>query len=340
MIRESGFSALPVSRNEEEHPTVNEKTAITTYQVPARMTIDQAIAAWLDEKRADSERTADAYEETLHDFRAALQAAGLDLDSEPALIAPLAQGWCRSSRREGRYVTATTFNQRRSILSSFYKYAITYEVLQYNPLERVKRQKTGKKDAARPLSSSTIKAGLARIDRRVPEGLRDYALLSVALATGRRVSELAGLRYKHLHKDGDTCVLDFDRLKGKKTATNRLEAKTTRALYTYLEAAYPGQLLTLAGDAPVWVSFSDRNKGQALGTRTISAICERYLGTSKTHAPRHTLAVTMHHKGAKITDISRALGHSNVSITSDYLEEHLSYENPLAAALEEEFGIE
>jgi integrase/recombinase XerD len=319
---------------------MNDETAITIYQLPQRMTLDQAISAWLDEKRADSERTAEAYEETLSAFRDVLQSAGLDLDSEPALVAPLAQGWCRSSKREGAQVTATTFNQRRSILSSFYKYAITYEVLLYNPMERVKRQRVGKKDAARPLTSGTIKAGLARINRSTPEGLRDYALLSVALATGRRVSEIASLRYKHLHREGNTCVLDFDRLKGKKSSTNRLEAKTTTALYTYLETVYPGQLLTLSGDAPVWVSFSDRNKGQAIGVRTLSNICERYLGTSKTHAPRHTLAVTMHHKGAKITDISRALGHSNVAITSDYLEEHLGYENPLAAALEEEYGID
>ncbi|HYT34331.1 MAG TPA: site-specific integrase, partial [Ktedonobacteraceae bacterium] len=170
--------------------------------------------------------------------------------------------------------------------------------------------------------------------------MRDYALLSVALATGRRVSEIAGLRYKHLHRDGNTCVVDFDHLKGKKTATNRLAPRTTSALYAYLECIYPGQLLTLPGDAPIWVSFSDRNKGQAIGTRTLANICEAYLGTSKTHAPRHTLAVTMHNKHAKITDISRALGHSNVAITSDYLEEHLSYENPLAAELEDEFGIE
>jgi len=317
-----------------------EETAIAIYQAPERMTIEQAILAWLDEKRADSERTADAYEETLDDFRATLERAGLDLDSDPAIVAPIAQGWARHSRRAGAQVTPTTFNQRRSIISSFYKYAIAYEVLLYNPMERVRRQKLGKKDAAHPLASSTVKSGLARIDRSTPEGLRDYALLSVALATGRRVSEIAGLRYKHLRRDGNTCVVDFDRLKGKKSGTNRLAPRTTGALYAYLESVYPGQLLSLPGDAPVWVSFSDRNKGQALGTRSISNICEQYLGTSKTHAPRHTLAVTMHHKGAKITDISKALGHSNVAITSDYLEEHLSYENPLAAALEDEFGIE
>lgn len=313
---------------------------ITIYQPPQHMTLDQARLAWLDEKRADSVRTADAYEETLKGFRDTLRKVGLDLDSEPALVAPIAQGWCRSSRREGVTVTATTFNQRRSTISSFYKYAIIYEVLQNNPMERVKRQKLGKKDAAHHLSNSTVKTGLARIDRSTAGGLRDYALLSVALATGRRVSEIAGLRYKHLHRDGNTCVIDFDNCKGKKAFTNRLGVGTTRALYAYLECVYPGQLLTLAGDTPVWVSFSDRNNRQAIGTRTISNICEKFLGTSKTHAPRHTLAVTMHDMHAKITDISKALGHSDIKITSDYLEEHLSYENPLAAELEEEWGIE
>jgi site-specific recombinase XerD len=304
------------------------------------MTLDQCIAAWLDEKQADSVRTADAYEETLNDFRDMLHKLGLDLDSEPALVAPLAQGWCRQSKREGKTVTPTTFNQRRSILSSFYKYAIAYEVLQYNPIERVKRQKLGKKDIAHPLPSRTIKEGLARIDRTTPEGLRDYALLSLALATGRRVSEIAGLRYKHLHWEGDTCLVDFDNCKGKKSFTNRLAPKTTRALYAYLESVYPGQLLQLEGDAPVWVSFSVRNKGQAIGIRTLSNICEQYLGTSKTHAPRHTLAVTMNNEHAKITDIQKALGHSNVAITNAYLEEHSNYENPLAARLEDIFGIE
>lgn len=312
---------------------------IMIYQAPERMTLEQTRLAWLDEKRADSTRTADAYEETLKSFRDTLQGAGLDLDSEPALVAPLAQGWARHSVRPGAQVTPTTFNQRRSIVSSFYKYAITYEVLQYNPMERVKRQKLSKKDKAQRLSKQTVTSGLAKIDRSTPEGLRDYALLSVALATGRRASEIAGLRYKHLHRDGNTCMVDFDECKGKKSFTNHLEVKTTCALYAYLEIVYPGQLLTLSGDAPVWISFSDRNEGQAIGTRTLSNILKRYMNTSKFHATRHTLALTMHDKHAKVTDIQKALGHSNLAITSDYLEEHLSYENPLAAALEEEWGI-
>ncbi|SRR5579875_3475102 len=50
------------------------------------------------------------------------------------------------------------FNSCRSILSSFYRYAISHEVLPYNLKERVKWQKADKKDAA-----CIIKAGLAQI---------------------------------------------------------------------------------------------------------------------------------------------------------------------------------
>jgi site-specific recombinase XerD len=316
-------------------------TEITIYQAPDRMTLDQAITAWLDEKhnRSESHKTEHAYHNTLHAFRDALQSAGLDLDSDPALIAPLAQGWAGHSARAGHIVTPSTYNQRLAIVSSFYEYAIRNDVLHYNPMERVKRRVVRSKNAARPIAGTRVKSGLSQIDRSTPEGLRDFALLSVALSTGRRVSEIAGLRYKHLRRDGNTCIVEFERCKGNKHFTNHLEAKTTQALYSYLETVYPGQLLALPGESPLWVSFSPRNRGAAISTRTLASICETYLGTSKFHATRHTWAVTMNKKGARLTDISKGLGHSNVKITSDYLDELTGYENVYASQLEEEFGI-
>lgn len=301
---------------------MNDETAIAIYQLPTSMTLDQATRAWLNEKlgRSESAKTKHAYQTTLQSFRVMLSGAGLDMDSDPALIAPLAQGWAGHSARAGQTITPSTFNQRLAIVSSFYEYAIRNNVLPYNPIERVKRRIVRSKNAARPIAGARVKSGLLQIDRSTSEGLRDYALLSVALATGRRVSEIAGLRYKHLRRDGNTCIIEFERCKGNKHFTNRLEAKTTQALYEYLETVYPGQLLRLPGDSPIWVSFSPRNKGEAISTRTLANICEMYLGTSKFHATRHTWAVTMNKKGAKLTDISRGLGHSNIKITSDYLD--------------------
>jgi len=78
-------------------------------------------------------------------------------------------------------VSPSIYNNRLSILSSFYTHAIRKcQLLQYNPIERLDPRKVGKKDAARPLADSQVKAGLAKIDRSTVEGLRDYALLSIS----------------------------------------------------------------------------------------------------------------------------------------------------------------
>lgn len=306
------------------------------------MTLEQCIVAWLNEKHgtSGSAKTRLAYEETIHAFRATLRSAGLNLGSDAKTVALAAQGYAASSTSTRRVtVSNATFNQRLAILSSFYEYAMRFEVLAVNPIDRVKRRKLGKKDAAQPLTADDVKVGLQHIDRSTTEGLRDYALLGVALATGRRASELAGLRYGHLHRVGTCCHVVWPRCKGNTQMEDVLPEKTTRALYVYLHAVYGVQLGQLANDAPVWVSFSKQNRGQAIGVRTISHVCDTYLGTSKVHATRHTWAVTMHKQGASLQEIGRGLGHKNLKTTSDYMEEVLGYENPYASKLEDAYGL-
>src|SRR5262249_19702235 len=108
----------------------------------------------------------------------------------------------------------------------------------------------------------------------------------------------------------------------------------------YLHAIYGKDLTPLPSTAPIWVSFSDRNQGKAVSARTLQRVCDRYLGTSKFHATRHTWAVTMHKTGAKLADIGRGLGHSNLKTTSDYMEEQLEQINPYAETIEETLGFE
>jgi integrase/recombinase XerC len=267
-----------------------------------------------------------------------LTSAGRDLDAEASIVAPLAQVWADMSKREGETVSAATYNQRLAVLSSFYRYAMKHEVLTDNPTTRVDRH-VGPKHAAHPIDASGVKSGLKQIDRSTLEGKRDYAMLSIALATGRRVSELANLRYGHIQKQGEAALVIWERCKGNKKMTDVLHAKTTDALYEYLSAVYGKDLYQTAKESPVWISFSDRNKGKPISARTLQRICEKYLGTSKMHATRHTWAVTMHKQGATLAEIGRGLGHSNLKTTSDYLEEHLGNVNTYAATLEAEFGI-
>src|SRR5258708_27617810 len=53
--------------------------------------------------------------------------------------------------------------------------------------------------------------------RRPPRStLFPYTTLFRSLATGRRVSELANLRYGHIQKQGDTTLIIWERCKGNK----------------------------------------------------------------------------------------------------------------------------
>jgi site-specific recombinase XerD len=308
-----------------------------------RLSLDQLVIAWLHEKagHSESQKTRHSYEDTLRSFRAALQVAGLDLDGDPAQIALVAQGWAALSTNwaRPRTITPATYNHRLAVVSSFYHYGQRHEQLPANPIERVTRRVVRTKDAARPLSGEQVRAGLARIDRATPEGQRDYAVLVVALATGRRVSEVAALRLRDLQLVSGCCHLTWQRTKGNKQMQDLLKERATAALVVYLQTIYGPQFAEGDGERPVWISFSRQNAGQAVSVKTLSRICAAYLGSSKFHTTRHTWTVTMHRQGASLAEIGKGLGHSNLKTTADYLEELLGYENPYASGLEETFGF-
>jgi integrase len=231
--------------------------------------------------------------------------------------------------------------QRLAIISSFYRFAVREDVVARNPIETIKRDRKGKKEAARPMQEQEVKIGLEKIDRSTPVGMRDYALLLVALNTAHRAFELAGIRLKHLHFIGETCAIEWERNKGDKQMDDSLlPAKITHPLVIYLEAIYGTSFQNMSGDTPVWISFSKRNNEQAIGTRTISNVCKAYLGTSKVHATRHTWAKWMMDQNIPLSKIGKGLGHSNLKTTSDYTEELAGYSNPLAEELASAFSLE
>lgn len=314
------------------------ETSLTTFDAAS---LDLAIFAWLDakSKRSGSAETKSAYRDTLLDFRAALRSTGLDLDGDPRAVSLAAQAWAGGSK-VGRDVSPATYNQRLAIVSSFYAFALRAELLTgVNPIERVERRKIQEYGSAVALSASDVKRKLAAIDRTTPDGQRDYALLSVALSTGRRVTELASLRRGDLLISGDKVTLTFRRAKGGKTMTDTLSASTSKALIEYAYAAHGTGFMALPPSAPLWVSFSDRNKGKAISGQTIADVCEKQLGTSKVHALRHTFAHSMEQAGAKVSDIQARLGHESLATTGRYLASLNRADNPYADALAELFGL-
>ncbi len=210
------------------------------------LSIEARIGQWLHAKfqRSNSERTVEEYAAVLADFRTELQRTGLDLDAGDVQdLGARAQVWAARKRaRDGRPVSASTHNRRLAILSSFYTYAKRHDMLDVtsepirNPVELVERARMQAYAAAQALDAGDVADQLAAIDRVTLAGKRDYALLSLALSTGRRVSELAALRAGHIRRRGQRVTITWERTKGNKSAAARLLGITRRRLYSRLES--------------------------------------------------------------------------------------------------------
>ena len=289
-------------------------------------------------ERTGSAKTATAYATTLIAFRALLRDHDLDLDGDPALVALVAQGWA------GRGDPApATFNQKLAILSSFYSYALKRDLLNGgNPISRVERRPVQGYAGAIPLPYLEVRARLAAIDRTTLVGKRDYALLVVGLQTGRRLSELAGVRFGDMSLNGERLTVIWRRCKGGKVMSDTLPSAVTRAVAEYLHALYGDALNEgIPPDAPVWVSSSrNGSRGQALGIQSIADICAKRLGTSKVHALRHTFARAMEDAGAKVSEIQSRLGHDSLATTGRYLAALHRADNPHAERLVTLFGLD
>ncbi len=301
--------------------------------------LDLALMAWLDAKahHSDSKKTEQAYITTMTSFRIMLLQAGLDLDGDLNALSLLAQAW--AGRGDP---SAATFNQRLAIVSSFYTIAIKRGMLDGNPIARVERRAVDPYSGARALDYADIRTRMAAIDRTTPVGARDYALLAVALQTGRRLSELAALRGSGVHiVDGRQVRIDWRRTKGGKVMSDDLTSGVGRALVEYLHRIYGITFGGLPPEAPIWISFSRNGSGgRALSIRSIANICEQRIGVSTVHSLRHTFARGMEDAGAKVSDIQARLGHSSLATTGRYLQALKRSRNAQADALAELFGID
>jgi integrase len=245
---------------------------------------------------------------------------------------------------ESLAVSPSMYNQRLAIISSFYTFIQdTYKLKIPNPIRDVKRRKVQAYKAADPIPPGEVEQGLDSINRNRVEGLRDYAILAVALHTGRRAAEIAGMRGQDVKLQGrgkDARIRITFHCKGDKDIKDLLSPDTSAVLLDYLHARFGKQLQTIPPDAPIWVSYSRNNtNGKAIGIRTLSNIVASHLPTSKVPALRHTFTVGMLRSGAPLTDVAYHLGHTEIKITRLYAKELTGDENKYGEQLEKRFGI-
>jgi Site-specific recombinase XerD len=149
---------------------------------------DQALYAFLVEKgnRSGSRRTVESYSRMLWPFFA-------DLGKAPDRVKPAdVLAWVHGIGRSGRTPSSTTVGARIACLSSFYRFLIRMGLLVSNPCDAVERPRSVQ-STARGYSADEVRKLLGVVPDTVA-GRRDRAILLTLVLTGRRRSEVIGLR--------------------------------------------------------------------------------------------------------------------------------------------------
>lgn len=210
--------------------------------------------------------------------------------------------------KKDRNNCANTRARKIASIKSFFKYCINKaEIITIDPTSRLETPKISKKQI-NYLTLEECKLLLANIVGRNKE--RDYAIITVFLNTGVRLSELRHIEISKI-KD-DTLIV---RGKGDKERTVYLNDVTLNAINDYK--------LCRKGKSR-YLFLSER--GNVLSKREIQYIVQKNLehagfDTKKytTHKLRHTAATLLYkHSKVDIRTLQVILGHKNINTTQIY----------------------
>jgi integrase/recombinase XerC len=274
---------------------------------------DQALYAFLVEKgnRSGSRRTVESYSRMLWPFFA-------DLGRTPERVAPSdVLAWVHGIGKSGRTPSPTTVGARIACLSSFYRFLIRMGLVVSNPCDAVERPRSIA-SSARGYSADEVRRLLAVVPDTLA-GRRDRAILLTLVLTGRRRTEVIGLRAGDLTLEGETAFYAY-RGKGGKRGRRELPRPAYEAICTSLTDVGK-ELATMAPDESLWQAAA-RPGGVTGGT--FYARFRRYLraaGMAPTgvHVLRHTAAKLRRDTGESIEDVSAFLDHSSLAVTTVYL---------------------
>ena len=165
---------------------------------------------------------------------------------------------------------------------------------------------------------------------RAMQAERDYALITLMLATGLRAAEVTGLQVRDIRADdeGDWSIRVCQG-KGRKDRLVPLSAGVRERLREWLTGS--GRELGQQSDRDTYVFWGGGGLKARLTTRRLQQIVKRaaqHAGiTDKVitpHSLRHTMAMGLLCKGANVITVQKLLGHASVQTTQKYLD-HLDW---------------
>ena len=274
--------------------------------------------AWL--LSLSSENTRRAYRRDLSQLFAFFDAQTFDaLTAERHHI----DAWRTTLTDATRETASSTVARKLAAVSSFYSYAADDAgVIAANPVRRVTRPKVdADHSATQGLTKDQARALLYAAQQ---DGARSYALVSLLILTGIRVSEALSAHLSDLQHDTGHRVLIVTR-KGGKRAKIVLPAQVVDALSSYLgtsvaEGSEVAAVDAASADPHIFTTATGKRWMPSEALRTVQRLAGQagIAGHVTPHSLRHTHATLALDAGVTLRDLQDSMGHADPRTTRRY----------------------
>lgn len=212
-------------------------------------------------------------------------------------------------------ISPKSINRKMASLRMFYKFAISREAIEANPLQKIQALKVSK-NLPQFVHEADINDLLTLFEFEESfEGQRDAFTMELLYGTGIRLSELIGLTLNDINLSSGTMkVLG----KGNKERVIPFHKALEERLERYL--SFKKNVLNHKESDPLIVTI----KGEKAYPMLIYRIVRKYLDQHTTidkrspHVLRHTFATHLLNKGADLNAVKDLLGHSSLAATQVY----------------------
>ena len=287
------------------------------------------IRHFLNLKGSASGHTAKAYERDIKDFFGVLDVEDLQIQHIIDVGMNHVEHWLLDMR--GRDLKPSTINRKLSSLSSLYRWLLRYQdnrtgktIIYFNPFANLKEEKPRQTLAQTPfLTEGECQLLLDSFDTSQLLGLRNKAILALALTTALRKSEIIGLRLQDVTRVGEYEVALVTR-KGGKLDMVKLQKSVKALMDQYVEQT--GRSYLDDGLTYLFLGHSrNKNNGEKLDPSTlnymIKAACKRagIQKDLKVHSTRHTAITLAILGGATIEKVRDFAAHTSIATTNRYV---------------------
>ena len=287
------------------------------------------IRHFLNMKASKSRYTAISYERDIKDFFGVERIEDIRLEDIIAVNIIHTENYILAMKESGK--SSATINRKLSSLSSLYKWLLKYRdnltdtyIIKYNPFGDLKEEKpkVNNKDTDFLTKEECCKL-LESFDENEIVDLRNKSLLSLALTTALRKSEIINIKIGDIYKYGQYDVISVIR-KGNKKDLVKLQAPVKMLIDKYIYNT--NRTYEEHKDTYLFIGHSrNKNNNEKLDSSTLNYMikntCKR-VGIEKNikvHSTRHTAITLAILSGASIEKVRDFAAHRNIATTNRYV---------------------